>query len=103
MKPRNAGHRDKDERQKAREMADLKSENSQLRRKVARLQREIDRLEFLKVESSDDDEIMELTEQPPKRKQGSCQSCGEMTLKELGTPTGKIVLACTSCRSRQSK
>lgn len=100
MKPRKAGHRDKDDRQKAREMADMKSENSQLRRKVARLQREIDRLGFLKVEAEDDDEVLEPIQ--PKRKPGVCRICGTKTLKEMTTPSGTSIVSCTQCFARQT-
>lgn len=96
-RPRNARHRDKDEHQKARELADIKSQNNQLRRQVARLQREKERLECL----APPDDGFEVEEKKPKRKQKSCQNCGETILKELQTPGGKIIITCTCCMYRQ--
>lgn len=97
-RPRNARHRDKDEHQKARELADIKSQNNQLRRQVARLQREVDRLECL----TPPDDGFEVEEKKPKRKQKSCQECSSIKLKELLIPGGKSLLICMQCKSRQT-
>lgn len=95
-KPRNSNHRDKSDRKRAREMADTKSENGKLKRQVARLQREIERLEFVgNVEGVEEDE-------PVKAKQKSCQACGKDKLKEMTTPGGKIIITCLECLHRQT-
>jgi hypothetical protein len=97
-KPRNSNHRDKADRQKAREMANTKNENQQLRRKVARLQREIDRLEFVGSVDVEDDAIVVGWVKP---KQKLCRVCGKDSLKEISTPTGKTIITCTQCMARQ--
>jgi hypothetical protein len=77
----------------------MKSENSQLRRQVARLQREIDRLQFVgNVEG--EEEVIEL--RPVKHKQLSCQACGKGKLKEMTTPGGKKIITCVECLHRQT-
>lgn len=95
-KPNNSNHRDKSDRQRAREMADQKSENGRLRRQVARLQREVDRLEFV---GSVEEYTLEVIK--PKQKQKSCQACGETKLKEMTTPNNKIIVICSKCTTRQ--
>jgi phage host-nuclease inhibitor protein Gam len=98
-KPRNSNHRDKADRQKAREMANTKNENQQLRRQIARLQREVERLEFVGT-VEDEGEVLE--PRPVKSKQKSCQNCSKDELKEMVTPGGKIITTCLSCLHRQT-
>jgi len=80
-------------------MADQKSENGKLRRQVARLQREVDRLEFVGLVDVGDDAI-EVAQAKPKQK--VCRVCGTDTLKEMTTPGGKKIISCTNCLTRQT-
>jgi hypothetical protein len=95
-KPRNSSHRDKADRQRAREMANTKNENQHLKRQISRLQREVDRLQFVGSTEGYDLEI-----KPANKKQKSCQDCGTDKLKEMTTPGGKKIITCVSCMARQ--
>jgi formylmethanofuran dehydrogenase subunit E len=94
MKPKNASHRTKADRQKAREMFNLKSENQQLKRQVARLQREVEK--WSNIEPVEGEEV----EAAPKKKKNGCQNCGETTFKELQIPNGSILKICMACKDR---
>lgn len=80
-------------------MADQKSENSRLKRQIARLQREVDRLEFVGSVDNEEDAI-EVVRVKPKQK--ACRVCGTDTLKEMTTPSGKKIISCTNCLARQT-
>lgn len=96
MKRRRAQHRPPPETP-AKTLADLRSENRSLRRQLARLRRENDRLA-----SEAEDEEGE--EQPaPEEMKEQCPKCGSFDLGAISTPNGKTVVSCRSCKKWRSK
>jgi hypothetical protein len=84
-----------------RERGHLKQENRILKRQVAKLRREVERLEGLREESPGD--------QPPEQSQrpgatpSACPLCGKPALKKFQLPfSDKVVVGCTSCKKYKS-
>ena len=78
-----------------RDGGDLKKENEALKRQVARLRKQVERLD----ETPDDEEPV-LVEEAPKPK---CPKCKSVDLGEIETPAGKTVTSCKSCKKWRSK
>lgn len=93
-RPQVVAHRPKREERKTRELADIKRENNQLRRTVAKLQREIERLEL--TEAPD----LEPREADPAALAVKCEKCGSENTSVITTPSGKKVIGCKDCASR---
>lgn len=78
-----------------RERAELKKENQQLRRQVARLRKKIIEAEEIREVASDEEEVVA----PLKP---ICPRCASTDLGEIKTPNGKTVVSCRSCRGWRS-
>lgn len=89
---RNTPHRPERETPQ-REQNDLKAKNKVLMRQVARLKKEIGRLEGIQDEGLDPE---------PMAKEEVCSACGCMTLKRFVTPSQKVLICCTSCKYRSA-
>lgn len=86
-----------DDKISGKELAELKRENGQLKRKVAKLQKQLQKaLEGL---FKDLDEPTDVVAKEIKKELG-CPSCGAAGLKRLTTPTGAIV-SCPGCHWRK--
>lgn len=85
-------HKPKRDDRKARELADLKRENNQLKRAIARLHKELGRAEEAGLEVAD---ILNDLGEPEK---ASCDSCGSKDLAYIETPNRSFIF-CKNCRN----
>jgi hypothetical protein len=87
-------HRTERETVRGREVAATRKENQQLKRQVARLQKQIAKLEARAEPESDQDEVRSPAEKPV-----TC-ICGACTWTSFTTPGGKVIRACKACKAR---
>ena len=87
-------HRPSRDTQKAQELTDLKRENHQLRRRVARLQKQVEHLELLSPEEAEAREDL-----PAAPEVLRCESCGSSQFLSFTTPSGKTISGCRSCQT----
>lgn len=77
------------------EAADLKRENRNLRRQLARANREIERLQGIAEDKP-------VAEKPPVEV-AACPKCKSTDLGEVVTPGGKTITSCKSCKKWRSR
>ena len=85
-------HKPKRDGRKTRELADIKRENGQLKRSIARLQKELGRTDEAGLEVAD---ILNELGEPEK---ALCENCGSKDLAYIETPN-KSFLFCKNCRN----
>jgi len=98
MPNNNTSHRNTRDERKAKELADLRRENQQLHRQVARLRKERDRLQELVGKHADEQFYSPLTKEP-KAKVFECE-CGGKGFLTMTLPSGKDVSYCRECKTR---
>jgi hypothetical protein len=81
------------------EVRELRKENADLRRTVARLRKSLERFENL-AEAEEAEETPKTTPVPPAWKDTKCPKCGSMDQRLFGTPTAKILI-CAGCKNRR--
>ena len=79
------------------EVSDLKKEVESLKRQLARLRKENENLRQNENEKDEDEEVVSPTPA------STCPKCGSDNLGKIGTPSGRVVTACRSCRKWRSK
>jgi hypothetical protein len=94
-----AQHKPPRDERKSKELGDFKRENNQLKRKVARLQKEI---EILHARDTSPADFTPLSVFVPKMVDNhlTCGACGSSDLKTIGLPSGTIFGVCQSCGKR---
>lgn len=80
-------------------MADLRAENRSLRRQLARLRRDNDRLQH----DTDEDDDGVTIEAAVVEVRKVCPKCGSHDLGTISTPNNKKVDSCRSCKKWRSK
>lgn len=83
-------HKPKRDTQHARELADLKSINNQLKRTISRLRKEITQNEDIVMAATD---TIETTQE-------ECPECGSIKLIYFKTPMGKELFVCKDCKNK---
>lgn len=77
------------------ELTELRSENKELKRKIARLQKQVQQNQ--EVPGLDPEPI----DSPPIGK-SQCKYCASYDIKVFHTPSGKAILLCGSCTKNQN-
>jgi formylmethanofuran dehydrogenase subunit E len=80
------------------ELAEVKRENQQLKRKIAKLQKQLQKLMDLSLEVAVEEPIkIENVENPDISK---CQSCGSVSLRTVSLPNGTLNV-CKDCGKKE--
>ena len=93
-------HRPKREDANAKERADLKRENGQLKRKICRLQKELERQNIRTEEIGELAQEESSTEVSATSGAVPCEKCGYAALREI-VLIGKTFLVCPACKFRK--
>lgn len=94
-------HKDRREEAKGKELSSVKKENTQLKRQVARLTKQLTRaLDTSPSEEVDDTNVREHTE--GQRNQPKCEACPSRNLKSVKIPNGTLVV-CKDCGWRKKQ
>lgn len=93
-----AQHKPARDERRSKELQDAKRENNTLRRKLARAQKEIEKLSNRATEPADYTPMVT----PPKVVGGAitCGSCGSANVKTLVLPSGTNFSVCQACGKR---
>lgn len=91
-------HKERREEAKGKELADIKRENSQLKRQVARLTKQLTRALDTQSNDTDDKNVREHVES--QRKAAKCEQCPSLNLKSVKIPGGTLVV-CKDCGWRK--
>jgi predicted RNA-binding Zn-ribbon protein involved in translation (DUF1610 family) len=92
-------HRERRDESRARELADLKKENLQLKRQVARLSKHLNKVldaQAEKEESATQEHQEQRVKAAPKKVDFTCPSCESINVKKLPLRTG-VLVACKDC------
>jgi uncharacterized FlaG/YvyC family protein len=90
-------HKDRREEAKGKELADIKRENQQLKRQVARLNKQIIKVLDAQGELDINDPLTEVVV-----KRLECDACEGKNLKSVKMPTG-LLIVCLDCGKRKKE
>jgi len=90
-------HKPKRDTKKAKELADIRRENNLLKRKLARAERNAEKVLYTQPENTD---FTPMDEQPQPDSKPGCAACNSVNTKTLVLPTGTVFTACADCGHR---
>lgn len=93
-------HRPPRENAHAKELAEIKQENQQLKREVSRLRKELDKKPV--TEPEEPESMGAAQEEQHKPPATICAGCGSKAPPNvITTPSGKVVSICVQCKKRK--
>ncbi len=89
------GHKPKRDERNNKELSDLRRENAQLRREVARLSKLLDKQIHI-IADREESALADHAKTMPQVKIQTCETCQSPEIKEVKMPTGRLVV-CQGC------
>ena len=93
------GHKPKRDERNNKELSDLRRENAQLRREVARLSKLLDKQIHI-IADREESAIVDHAKPIPQVRVPKCEACQSHDIKEVKMPTGRLFV-CQTCGSKK--